>query len=299
VSRPTEATPAGSVSPRTAPPAGTGAAPYACFGVSAVFHYFGPGLAVLLFAHVAPLGVAWLRIATAAAVFVLWRNPFRYFRSLAPATRRAVLLLGVVLALMNVSFYLAIARLPLATVGAVEFLGPIVLAAAGVRSARNLAALLLAVAGVYLLMKVRFAGAPLGLMFAAANCVLFVLYIVLGHRIAADGGAAGIDRLAAAMLAAAIVAFPIGIREALPAFASLVLLTQAVAVGICSSVIPYVADQLVMARVSRATFSLLLSLLPAVATVIGAVMLHQFLSLVELCGVVLVAGGIFLHRNSS
>ncbi len=276
-----------------------GAAPYACFGVSAVFHYFGPGLAVLLFAQVAPLGVAWLRIATAASVFVLWRNPLRYLRALALPTRRAVLLLGAVLALMNVSFYLAIARLPLATVGAVEFLAPVALAAAGVRSARNLAALLLAVAGVYLLTQVHFSAALTALAFAGANCVLFALYIVLGHRIAADGGAAGIDRLAAAMLVAAIVAFPIGIREALPAFASPRLLAAAVAVGICSSVIPYVADQLVMARVPRATFSLLLSLLPAVATLIGALLLHQLLSPVELCGVALVAVGILLHRNRS
>ena len=97
---------------------------------------------------------------------------------------------------MNCCFYEAIARLPLGTVGAIEFLGPIALAAVGLRTPRNLAALIAAAAGVYLLTDVRIAGEPLGFLFAFANCALFVLYIVLGHRIAADGGTAGIDRLA-------------------------------------------------------------------------------------------------------
>ena len=111
--------------------------PHAYFLVSALFHYLGPAFAVLLFAHIEPLGVAWLRIASAAAVFALWRRPWRYYSGLQTAAKRSVLLLGSVLALMNICFYLAIARLPLGTVGAIEFLGPIVLAA-----------LALAVAGV-------------------------------------------------------------------------------------------------------------------------------------------------------
>jgi inner membrane transporter RhtA len=165
--------------------------PQAYFLVSAVFHYLGPAFAVLLFARLEPLGVAWLRIASAAAVFALWRQPWRYYRALEPDARRTVLALGLVLALMNVCFYLAIARLPLGTVGAIEFLGPIGLAAAGLRSLRNLGALVLAAAGVFLLTDARFAGAPLGFLFAFLNCGLFVLYVVLGHRIAADGGATG------------------------------------------------------------------------------------------------------------
>src|SRR5882672_93958 len=117
------------------------------FLVSAVFHYLGPAFAVLLFAHLAPLGVAWLRIASAGAVFALWRRPWRYHRRLTQRQRWVVAGLGIVLALMNACFYLAIARLPLATVGAIEFLGPIGLAAVGFRSPRNLLALSLAIAG--------------------------------------------------------------------------------------------------------------------------------------------------------
>jgi inner membrane transporter RhtA len=270
--------------------------PHAYFLVSAVFHYLGPAFAVLLFAHLEPLGVAWLRIAGAAAVFSVWRRPWRYYRGLQRAAKRNVLLLGGVLALMNICFYLAIDRLPLGTVGAIEFVGPIGLAALGMRSRRNLAALALAVAGVYVLTEVRLGGQPLGFVFAFADCALFVLYVILGHRLAADGGAAGIDRLGFAMLVAMVVAFPIGIRAAVPAFVSPLLLAAGIGVGVSSSVIPYVCDQLAMARLPRATFALLLSLLPAMASLIGAVVLHQLPSAVEVGGIALVIGGVMIHR---
>ena len=271
--------------------------PQTWFLVSAVFHYLGPAFAVLLFAAVAPLGVAWLRIASAAAVFALWRRPWRYFRTLDADARRSVLALGVVLALMNVCFYLAIAKLPLGTVGAIEFLGPIALAVASLKSARNLTALALAAVGVFVLTDLRLAGTPLGFLFAFLNCALFLLYIVLGHRIAAGGGAAGIDRLGCAMLVAMVAALPIGIRDAAPAFLHPALLAAGVGVGICSSVIPYVCDQLAMARLPRATFALMLSLLPAMACVIGALVLRQIPSLADLAGIGLVAAGVALHRQ--
>ena len=270
--------------------------PHAYFLVSAVFHYLGPAFAVLLFAHVEPLGVAWLRIASAAVIFAAWRRPWRYYRGLQASARRNVLMLGSVLALMNVCFYLAIDRLPLGTVGAIEFLGPVGLAALGARSKRNFLALALATAGVYVLTDARIGGEAPGFAFAFADCALFVLYIVLGHRIAADGGAAGIDRLGAAMLVAMLVAFPIGIHQALPAVFSPVLLAAGIGVGVSSSVIPYVCDQLAMARLPRATFALLLALLPAMASLIGAVVLHQLPSLLEIAGIVLVIGGVVLHR---
>lgn len=121
--------------------------PHVFFFVSAIFHYLGPAFAVLLFSSVTVLGVAWFRIASAAVIFALWRRPWRMFLRLPWAKRRTLLALGVVLALMNACFYLAIARLPLGTVGAIEFLGPITLAAFGARTPRNIAALLLAAGG--------------------------------------------------------------------------------------------------------------------------------------------------------
>jgi inner membrane transporter RhtA len=267
--------------------------PQAYFVVSALFHYLGPSFAVMLFARIEPLGVAWLRIASAAIVFAVWRRPWRYFAALTVAERWTVAQLGVVLASMNSIFYLAINILPLGTVGAIEFLGPIVLAAVGVRSVRNMLALLAAIVGVSILTDVRFTSVPLGYGFAFTNCGLFVLYIILGHRLSGNGG---IDRLSMSMLIAAAAALPVGLTRAAPAFHSLALLAAAAGVGISSSVIPYVTDQLAMARMSRATFALMLSILPATATAIGFLVLKQIPTLNELIGIGFVIAGVALHQ---
>jgi inner membrane transporter RhtA len=269
--------------------------PHAYFLVSAVFHYLGPAFAVLLFARIDAAGVAWLRIASAAAVFAVWRRPWRLLTSLPWSGRRLLIGLGAVLAVMNVTFYLAIARLPLSTVGAIEFLGPIGLAAFGARTRRNAAALALAVGGVALLTQVRLAGQPLGLALAFANAALFVLYVVLAHRVARWG--AGIDGLAAAMLVALLVVMPIGLTGAAPALTSPALLAAGIGVGIASSVIPYVTDQLAMARLSRATYALMLSLLPTAATAIGVIVLRQVPTPAELLGIGLVVAGVAVHRE--
>jgi len=270
--------------------------PHAYFVVSAVFHYLGPSFAVLLFVAIEPLGVAWLRIASAALVFALWRRPVRVLWRANATERCLIVAMGATLAAMNALFYLAIDRLPLATVGAIEFLGPIGLAALGVRSRRNLVALAFTVAGVALLTQARWVAEPLGYLYAFGNCALFVLYLVLGHRLAAQGGVSGIDRLGAAMLVAAIFALPFGISDAAPAFADPLLLAAGIGVGLSSSVIPYVCDQLAMARLPRATFALMLALLPATAAIIGMLVLHQMPSALDSAGLALVILGIARHR---
>src|SRR5215471_5599685 len=272
--------------------------PQAYFVGSAVFHYLGPAFAVLLFARVDVLGVAWLRIASAAVVFAFWKRPWRLFAELRAGEKGIVVALGFVLAIMNVCFYLAINRLPIATVGTIEFLGPIALAELGVRTMRNLAALLLACGGVFLLTSVRISGEPVGYIFAFANCALFVLYILLGHRIAASGGRGGVERLALAMLVASVVVTPIGMKSALIAVWDPKLLLAGAGVGICSSVIPYICDQFAMARLSKATFALMLSLLPATACLVGIVVLRQIPSLSELTGVAAVIAGVALERSA-
>jgi inner membrane transporter RhtA len=214
--------------------------------------------------------------------------------------RVLVVQLGVVLAAMNAVFYLAVARLPLATVAAIEFLGVVLLATVGVRTPRNAAALALTVWGVAALTDLRLAGQPLGFAFAFGNCALFVLYVVIGHRIAntdaGTGAMSGIDQLGAAMLVAAVVVTPMGLGSALAAFAHPVLLLAGVGVGLCSSVIPYITDQLAMARLPRATFSLMLALLPMLGTVIGASVLGQLPTGQELLGIALVVVGVALHQ---
>jgi inner membrane transporter RhtA len=279
--------------------------PTSFFLISAVFHYLGPSLAVLLFAHVAAPGVAWLRIVSAAVVFALWRRPWRIFSAASPGQRLVFTGLGAVLAAMNVLFYLAIDRLPLATVGAIEFLGTVILAAIGARTRRNVLALALAIGGVAVLASVQLAGQPLGYLFAFANCAGFMLYILLGHRIAnteVGGGTpgpplSGIDQLGLAMLIAAAAATPFGLVPAAPAFTHPAWLVWGIGVGVCSSVIPYVTDQLAMARLPRATFSLMLALLPATAAVIGLIVLGQVPTMRDLTGIGLVILGVALHRD--
>src|SRR4051794_37685087 len=235
----------------------TEAPPQLYFVGSAVFHYLGPAFAVLLFARVDVLGVAWLRIASAALVFAAWRRPWRVLAALDAAGLRTLAAWGGVLALMNCCFYEAIDRLPLGTVAAIEFLPVIVLAALGARTPRNAAALALAVPGVYLLTGVRVEGEPLGVAIAFANAAGFSAYIVLAHRVARLPGLSGIDGLALAMLVAAVVVTPLGGWAAGPALTDPIALLAGAGVGISSSVIPYVADQLAMRRLPRATYALM------------------------------------------
>lgn len=272
--------------------------PQAYFVVSAIFHYLGPALAVLLFARIEPLGVAWLRIAAAGLIFAIWRRPWQAWRALDVRTRGLVVAWGAVLALMNSCFYLAIDRIPLGTVAAAEFAPVIVLAAIAVRSARNVLAVLLAAVGVYLLTDIRLSDDWAGLVFTASNAILFAAYVVLGHRVSRAASLRRIDGLALAMGTATVLALPVGAWAAVPAFTDIGLLAAAVGVGVCSSVIPYVADQLAMARLKRSTFALMLALLPATATVIGAVVLRQIPRPAEVLAVAIVVAAIGLHREA-
>ena len=270
--------------------------PHLWFATSAVFHYLGPSFAVLLFPSVGVLGVAWMRIATAAAVFAPFTHPLRTFRRADVRTRVLLVALGACLASMNAAFYLALDRLPMSLVAAIEFVGVIGIAVYGTRTRRNVAALALAVGGLVLLIDVRWSNDPLGLSWAALNGVLFVVYVVLGHRAAEDGAGDGVERLGAAMAIAFLFVIPIGLLLALQALGSPALILAGIAVGICSSVIPYVCDQLAMSRLPRATFALLLALLPATATIVALVVLAQVPTARDVSGIALVMAGVALHR---
>jgi inner membrane transporter RhtA len=272
--------------------------PQLYFLVSALFHYLGPSFAVLLFARVQVLGVAWLRIASAAVVFAVWRRPWRLLAELEPGTGRLIVAWGVVLAAMNCCFYEAIDRLPLSTVAAIEFLPVVALAAVGTRTPRNAGALVLAVSGVYVLSDVQLRSRPLGIVLALANAILFAAYIALAHRIANDRRVQGIDGLAAAMMIAGVAVTPVAAAQVGPALGDPIALLAGAGVGICSSVIPYVTDQLAMARLTRAAYSLMVSLLPAAATVVGLIVLAQVPTVVDVIGVTLVIAGVALHRDA-
>lgn len=279
--------------------------PHVWFGVSAVFHYLGPAFAVLLFPVVGVLGVAWFRIASAALVFAPITKPWRTFKNATNRQRVLLLALGACLAVMNSAFYLALDRLPIALVAAIEFVGTIGIALWGLRTGRNYLAFAVTVVGVALLIDVpslltadgeALTSDLLGLAWAVLNGGLFVLYIILGHRISEGGASAGVEYLGAAMTAAFIVVTPIGLMQALDVLGAPLLVLAGFGVGICSSVIPYVCDQLAMSRLPRASFAFLLALLPAAATIIGVVVLRQFPTAIDVLGVILVMLGVALHR---
>ncbi len=272
--------------------------PQAWFGVSAVFHYLGPSFAVLLVPVVGVLGVAWFRIASAAVIFAPFTSPWKTIRNADRKGRLLLFGLGLCLAVMNTSFYLALDRRPMSLVAAMEFVGTIAVALYGLRTGRNLLALALAVSGVFILIDVKWASDALGLFWATLNAALFVGYIMLGHKAAEDGASGGIERLGAAMSIAFVILMPVGFVQAWQAFSSSGLVLAGIGVGICSSVIPYICDQLAMSRLPRASFALLLALLPATATIIAAIVLAQIPTPQGLFGVVMVMAGVAVHKPS-
>jgi len=271
--------------------------PQALFVLGAMSQYVGAALAVLLFEKVPAAGVAWLRVVASAIVLVAWRRPWH--TSWTVARLRLVTAFGLALAFMNVTFYLAIDRLPLGTAVAIEFCGPIAVAALGSRTRRDLTALALATAGVLALADVHLAGSPDGLALAVAAGVGWAAYIVLGHRIAADPAIRPQDGLALGMAIGAVGFAPVLVVSAVPALVSPLLLAACLAVGVASSVVPYALEQVAMRRLPRARFALLLALLPATATAVGAVLLGQIPGAVEGAGIALVVLASLLRSHES
>jgi inner membrane transporter RhtA len=284
------------------------------FGIGGISQYGGAAVAVTLFALLPAAGVAWARMLVGAVVMLAVRRPWRRRWT----ARRAALVaaFGVCLAAMNVSFYLAADRLPLGTAVAIEFSGPVVVAALGTRRWRDGAALALALGGVLLLADVSWEGSPAGVGFSLGAAAMWGLYIVLAARIAepadtadtadrADTAGAdtiagrsqptepdGVDGLAAALAVGALVFAPVLAPMTARAWTDPGLGLACVAVGLLSTTIPYGLDQVVLRRVSQSAFALLQSMLPATAAVIGAVALRQFPSVAEAVGIGLVVAAV-------
>ncbi|MDS0138409.1 MULTISPECIES: EamA family transporter [unclassified Amycolatopsis] len=254
--------------------------------------YAGAAVAVDLFGHASPAGVAWLRCLGAAVVLLAWRRPGRA----AWRGRRLLLAIvfGVVTAGMNVLFYEAIARLPLGTAVAMEFAGPVVVAALGSRTVRDVLALLLVAAGVVAIADVRIAGSFWGVAFALGAALAWAGYILLGKRVAVDGD--GIDSLAIGFFAGTVVLSPLALGTG-PVWSSPRLVLLGVGVGVLSTVVPYALDQVVLRRVGQARFATLLALLPVTAGVMGFVLLGQVPSLPEALGTVAVVAGVALRSR--
>lgn len=254
--------------------------------------YLGASVAVAIFDQLSPSVVAWLRLVGAAAVLLAWRRPGR------AAWRGRPLLLagtfGLVTAVMNLAFYESIARLPLGTAVAIEFCGPVAVAALGSRTRRDVGALALAAFGVVLIADVQWSGSPAGVLLALAAAALWAGYIVLGKRIA--GAGAGLDGLAVGMTVGVVLLSPLALGAG-PAVDSPRLLLLAVGVGVFGSVVPYVLDQVVLRRIGRARFALLLALLPATAALVGLLVLRQVPTPAEAAGILAVVGAVLLRSG--
>ena len=257
--------------------------------------YCGAALAIGLFAVIPAASVAWWRLAVSAVVLLAWRRPWRQ-----PWTRRefgAAALFGVVLATMNVVFYVAIEFLPLGTAVAIEFLGPVVVAGVTGRGWRDRLGIGLAAVGVVALAGVQLEGGlthdvVIGLVAILGSAAAWAGYILLGRRIAVQRD--GISALAVGMTAGALVYSPLAIGAVAPVITDAGRAAAVVGIAVLSSVIPYAIEQVVLRRVSAARFAILLALLPVTALIVGAVFLAQLPSPLEVAGMVLVCAAIVL-----
>lgn len=268
------------------------------FVLSGLTQYVGAAVAVKLFGELPPATIAWLRIAISAVVLLAWARPWR--APLRGGRLGMAVVFGLVLGAMNVSFYIAIAHLPLGTAVAVEFLGPVVVAAVTGSGWRDRAAIAVALVGVVLLAGVSLRTGPdarIGLVAIGLSALFWAGYIVLGRRVA--GQNQGLGGLAVAMAAGALAFAPFLAGSAAPALTDWRLALAVVAVAVCSSVVPYGLEQVVLRRVSAATFAVLLALLPATAAIVGAVLLRQAPHAVEVLGILAVCAAITLSARSS
>lgn len=271
------------------------------FIAGALSLYLGAAIGVLLFQTTQPATVAWLRAAMAAVVLMVWRRPWRVLWT--RRDLRSAVWFGFVTVGMNVAFYEAIARIPLGAAVAIEFSGPVAVACLESRSRRDVTAAVLVAAGVALVSDIRGELNWAGVGFALLAAATWAGYILLGKRVSDSGG--GLDSLAVGMAVAAVVlAVPL-VAVQLAADAAVFVDPRTwilgMGVGVLSTAVPYALDQLVLTRIGRARFSLLLALLPATAAAVGWVVLRQRPATTELVGIslVMVALVISAHGRDS
>ncbi|REF01126.1 EamA family transporter [Thermomonospora umbrina] len=238
----------------------------------------GAGIAKQLFDVLPPSAVVLLRLATSALVLgFLGRRALRGV--LRDHSRRDLAVaagFGLTLAIMNVSFYQAFARIPLGVAVTIEFLGPLAIAIAASRRVRDVLWAVLAFTGVLLLARgdgdVDLVGVGFALLAGVAWAGYILLSAATGRRFAGSTG------LAAASVVAAVVVLPMGVATGGSALLSPELLLLGLGVGLLSSVIPYTLELEALRRMPARAFGILMSMEPAVAALVGLVVLNEVLS---------------------
>lgn len=271
--------------PSSAPPVTPGSIALLVTGMASI--QAGAALASGLFPVLGPAGTTALRLIFGAAMMVLALRAWRARLTL--ATLRPVLLYGVALGCMNLCFYEALARIPLGIAVALEFTGPLALAAFGSRRWLDGLWVLLAAAGLLLLTPtagVLTGGAarldPLGMALALGAGVFWAAYIITGRRAGAEHGAR-----AAALggIVAALSVAPFGLAQATPALAHPWVLATALGVALLSTALPYTLEMIVMRRMPAQVFGILMSLEPAIGALSGWLFLRQALSPAQLAAI--------------
>ena len=246
---------------------------------------FGSAIARTLFDDLGAAGVTFLRLAIAALIFAVIARP--RVRTWSPAAWRAAALLGVVMAGMNLIFYLALRAVPLGTAVTVEFLGPLLLALVQTRRLAELLWALLAGAGVILLGLDSTGSAPLsGLLLAFAAGLCWAGYIVFSARL--GGLVPGTGGLAVSLAVGALLVAPFGLPGASAVVAEPTLLIAAAGVALLSSVVSYGLEINALRRIPTRVFGILMSLQPAAAAIAGLIVLGQRLGWREMVALVLV-----------
>lgn len=232
----------------------------------------GSALAKHLFSAVGSLGTVALRLFFAAAILMLlWRPSLRLNRR----TWKVVLRYGVILGVMNLSFYLALARLPLGITVTIEFLGPLTVALAGSRRWQDAFWAVLAAGGVFLLMEGRGGLDLVGVLCALAAGTCWGLYILAGAALGRH--TTGGNGLALGMAVAALVALPFGVASSGTALLQPWVLVAGLGVALLSSVIPYSLELEALRKIPPRVFGILMSLEPAMAALIGLIVLQESL----------------------
>lgn len=269
------------------------ATPEALFVLSAISQYVGAAIAVSLFDEVAPHTVAWFRTMGAAVALLAVSPGFHRGWTRKDLTGAAVF--GIATVLMNVFFYLGIDRVDLGKSVAIEFIGPITVAAATTRSLRNGVALSLAVVGVVTLGGIEIGDNALGVFFILVSSALWAAYIVVGSRVA--NVRSGVAGLGVGLAIGTVVITPIGAPGSGPVWASATLLVLCLATGVFSNAIGYGIDQYVMRRIPIRRFSVLLATLPVTALVIGWLALGQQPGALDVAGIALVLTGVAIQER--
>ena len=237
----------------------------------------GAGIAKRLFDDITPTGLVWIRLATSAVILVAMARPRLRGRS----SRDWLVMAGFGLSLgvMNWAIYQSFSRIPLGIAVTIEFIGPLAVAVAGSRRARDLVWVLLAAAGVVLLGLERGRLTVVGVACALLAGVGWAAYILLSVETGRRWP--GLDGLAAASVVATLL---LTVPAVLSAGGTLVdprLVALGAAVGLLSSVIPYSFELHALRTLPAATLGILMSLEPAVAAMVGIVVVHEFLTPVQ------------------